>query len=53
MFFVDWATTTGRLLGLKMGKSIVFPKDTATRYRIAMSLALPTVGTKVSQLFNY
>jgi len=31
-----WATTTGRLLGPKVGNNIisVFSKDTATRYRI-------------------
>jgi len=31
-----WTTTTGRLLGHKMGNVAlsVFPKDTATRYRI-------------------
>jgi len=30
-----WTTTTGRLLGTKVGNSIsVFPKDTATHYHI-------------------
>jgi len=42
-----WATTAGKLLGPKVGNSNnVFPKDTATRYRIGSR-------AKVSQPFDY
>jgi len=42
MSFVSWATSTGKLLGSKIGNSIVFPKNTALCYHIKRR-------TKVSQ----
>jgi len=46
-FSLGWTTTTGRLLGPKMGTVLsVFPKDTVTHFRIGSR-------TKVLQLFDY